>query len=482
MIRISLDGRKLSQRLEGILREYDVAGHVKMSLYGLDNEWLSSGESVPFIRKKGVMYWDVPIKEIRVRDLINTFYLNHGCDMEIDIENTQYWGDFRYDIPRITKLFMKYWKECKRHWRPWGHNIKGKCLEQLIKKAGVFPRDVLSAIWLNEIYDISEFSRMFSVSKHAAKNILIACGYWKKKCDTEYMLYSERREDVWKCVEKANSSNAELGIGAKCGNKVRTQLVHGINSVSMTLQNLSGKLAFQSSPVIQWNEPAYGERKRLIETFFIVMLVLIMLTITGVGIGLFAVHVSLGYSGSAESIYGFWGAIIGSIIAGLVTILTTYFIIHRSYKIDYHNERISVLPFFQTKVIAEHFSMEDEEPDFVKEVSKESICVGYGLRDDSILIEIKNVGHDIAFAVKMSGTWGAYADYSFQSIYLNEKVYLVVETHDELEFKIEYHDLYGNLYFQKFVRNESNLDGKYVYFESTPPELVNRTKRTRYCQ
>ena len=107
MIRISLDGRKLSQRLEGILREYDVAGHVKMSLYGLDNEWLSSGESVPFIRKKGVMYWDVPIKEIRVRDLVNTFYLNHGCDMEIDIENTQYWGDFRYDIPRITKLFMK---------------------------------------------------------------------------------------------------------------------------------------------------------------------------------------------------------------------------------------------------------------------------------------------------------------------------------------------------------------------------------------
>lgn len=482
MIEVSLSNIKLSQKLDALLRNYDIAGHVKLSLYGLDNEWLASGETVPFVRRKGIIYWDVPMKEVRIRDLVNTFYMNHGCNVTLEIEETQYWEDNRYEIPGVTELFIRYWKECKKRWKPWGNYVSEKALEKLIKKSGVFPRDVLRAIWLQNFYSIPEFSRMFSVSKRSAKNILIACGYWKKKCETEYMLYSERQDEILKCLEKAKISYNELGMCARYGNRIRIQVAHGINCISNALESLSSKLTFQSSSHIQWNEPAYGERKRVAETIFIAILVLGMLIFTVIGLGLFGYHVSEGYTGSVESIYGFWSSIIGSLIAGLVTILTTYFIIHRSYKLDYHNERIAVLPFFQAKVIENHFSIGDKEPDFVKNISKENICLCHDFCEDSILIEITNVGHDIAFMVSVAGAWGDYENYVFQSVYVNEKVYLVIEAYDRLELVLEYHDLYGNLYYQKFVRSEKDISGGYIGFESAPPELVNRTKRTRYCQ
>ena len=77
---------------------------------------------------------------------------------------------------------------------------------------------------------------------------------------------------------------------------------------------------------------------------------------------------------SLDTIYGFWSGIVGALLAGLVTIFTTYFIIRRSYKVDYHAERIAAMPFFTVKTVSLDFSLEKDLPEEVENIRKKNAC------------------------------------------------------------------------------------------------------------
>ena len=100
---------------------------------------------------------------------------------------------------------------------------------------------------------------------------------------------------------------------------------------------------------LSWSEPVYNKREDKLDIFLASFLVVGMLVFVVVIVVVFSYQINMNGQGKLDSIYSFWGSIAGSMIAGVVTIITTYFIIRRSYKIDFHQERIAVLPFLKLK-------------------------------------------------------------------------------------------------------------------------------------
>lgn len=115
-------------------------------------------------------------------------------------------------------------------------------------------------------------------------------------------------------------------------------------------------MTYQTSPNRAWNKPAYSERKYKAEKLFSAICVIGMIAFSIGVIGLFVKEFqALQQKGSSGAdfgtLYGFYGSIVGSVIAGLVTIFTTYLIIKRSYKVDNHQERMSALPHFRLYMV-----------------------------------------------------------------------------------------------------------------------------------
>jgi ABC-type Fe3+ transport system permease subunit len=119
--------------------------------------------------------------------------------------------------------------------------------------------------------------------------------------------------------------------------------------------NIGKKQRFMSNGLSNWKEPAYGERKEHGEKILIATLTIGMAAFVIIIMTMFIWQFSTKPNELSDTLYSFWGSIIGAMIAGLVTICTTYLIIRRSYKIDYHRERMDVLPFFEIKMIKKSF-------------------------------------------------------------------------------------------------------------------------------
>lgn len=187
------------------------------------------------------------------------------------------------------------------------------------------------------------------------------------------------------------------------------------------------------------------------------------------------------WNGSAGS---FWGAVLGAIIAGIATVVTTVFVIQRSYKIDYHRERLEVLPVLDMKVICkENLNPRNSTKGVLRDkVSNET--VREVLFDGSVeqqyasyVFLIKNVGRGIAYKVQASGF--CYADYNEEEyqglIPQNESIILVSRNKGIAEASILFYDLYGNKYRQTYTIDEKNII-------ADPPELLRKTERIRYTQ
>ena len=96
----------------------------------------------------------------------------------------------------------------------------------------------------------------------------------------------------------------------------------------------------------------------------------------------------------------------------------------------------------------------------------------------SIVFVVENVGKDEAFDVVVMGR-GLDDGVIMRSMHVGEKKYLMFEYATGNEIKIQYEDIYGNRYYQKF-EPEGN-EGR-IWFNARIPELVLRTDRVRYQQ
>lgn len=186
----------------------------------------------------------------------------------------------------------------------------------------------------------------------------------------------------------------------------------------------------------------------------------------------------------------FWGALVASIITLVGSIFTTWLIIQRSYKVDYHRERLENMPVLQmtlnitlTKEINKAKNEEEMEELADKYIYRDSIKYD-PLNDTILVIEVENIGKGIAFKAKTPNSNEVDNDITFPAICPNQKVEFLTSVGDVAEesFVFYFFDMFENYYEQHIglVFKGDQLEGAYSIVN--PPELITKTKRIRYVQ
>lgn len=482
---IELSECDLKKTIFELASEYTTTGNISLAMYGdkADN-WINGYGRIPYIQIDGEMHWNISIKNITIYDLAKTFQLNIDNNLEIELDEVQNWGAYSDNLSYQNNIFKKILASTVKTWKPNAGKINVNYLLRFIEYSGVQFDFVLDAIWLRDLYSMEDFINLFSVTKKEADNILRCAGYIKKRSDKYYILQMQRKQNIIDGIEKTfgiiSLKSHELNI-------LRRVQLKGYKKVELLGEKIAEygrKKNYFNINTIDWNEPALKKSEDTIEKVLSVLLIIVMLSFVIVIVGAFMYQFGKVDDNTNDSLYGFWGSIAGSMIAGLITIFTTYFIIQRSYKIDYHQERMAVLPFFETRIMANHFSTElGEVPKKVKKIINNHICFDDCIKEDAMLIEFKNVGRGPAFQVVIEGLTDDYNNPLFQSIVVMNKKYVVCYSFNKINIKVRFCDVYGNYYYQCFVlERNSNDNESYCELNATPPELLLRTKKTRYIQ
>jgi len=186
-------------------------------------------------------------------------------------------------------------------------------------------------------------------------------------------------------------------------------------------------------------------------------------------------------------IASFWGAIAGAIIAGIATVFTTWLIIRRSYRVDYHRERMENLPILQLSLREDVLKRLRGSKNPEKIIMAEDIWYREfeGLQKESLVYEMKNIGRGIAINIHMpeSSKTIVYGTVNYTTLCSGEKR-LFIEDHtgySERVIEFLFFDIFDNLYSQKFVYHH-NYENETYSIDMKIPELLIKTKRIRYVQ
>ncbi len=182
--------------------------------------------------------------------------------------------------------------------------------------------------------------------------------------------------------------------------------------------------------------------------------------------------------------YSFFINNIEIMLTAIVTIATTYFIVHQSKKVDYHKERLEQLPVIDLAVYNNKQYLSD---------LGENIEYIYEGHEYNSLLEITNIGKGIAFNVQSYGLTNdiEYTGYDnwdctrLRNIKVNGNKIVGLncecDVYKRFIIRFRFNDLFENRYQQDFtIKFEDNE--KIQYIESGVPELQQRTHRFRYIQ
>ena len=234
-------------------------------------------------------------------------------------------------------------------------------------------------------------------------------------------------------------------------------------------------------------DPANGERNQKLLKMLYVFIVIFLFVGTLFGVIFIGSSINKEVSSSTSGlswveVNGFWGALLGSLMTGCATVITTYLIITKDYKMDYHRERMSVLPAFSIQQVLHKEEIINDNGELCKNLNFPaenfiSVCQSehhYDMR----LFRVKNVGHGIAFSVTFIDNGIEFYDFS-----IGEEKYLYLNIRMINIILLNYMDIYENSYVQRFelrpIVDENHLRYR---VKTYVPELYLRTKRARYQQ
>lgn len=184
----------------------------------------------------------------------------------------------------------------------------------------------------------------------------------------------------------------------------------------------------------------------------------------------------------------FWGAIIGALLAASLTIISTWMIINRSYRVDFHRDRIDHMPVLCLHEIKGAVLDKDgiKLPSGATVWSEQQYQFSHKYNEISLnkVIEISNIGSGIA--LNISSTSGFYEGRSafFAGISTKDVTYLLYSACTEIPeetIKLWFSDIFGNKYVQEF-NYELNEEYDMYFVGGSIPTLFERTKRIRYTQ
>jgi|GEM_PF-2111077 len=160
-------------------------------------------------------------------------------------------------------------------------------------------------------------------------------------------------------------------------------------------------------------------------------------------------------------------SLFSTIIGAIVTITVTYFIVHNSKKVDYHQERLSHMP-----IIGIQLQCNKEGQPSTMEKNENGVC--------KIPLEMKNIGNGIALEIEEEDNDSD--PFEVQNLPVNstvEYIHYYSDSSSDGKFKFRFQDIFENKYSQEFsVKIYSDI----TRITCKPPELVRKTRRVRYCQ
>lgn len=251
---------------------------------------------------------------------------------------------------------------------------------------------------------------------------------------------------------------------------------------------ISGTLIIAVEP----EEHAKAERRRnhIFIGFFVIVFILVLLLIGIPWIKYFngLLKQQISTSDGLQFISSFWGAIIGALLAASLTIISTWMIINRSYRVDFHRDRIDHLPILCLHEIRGAVFNEDgiKLPDGTSVWSEQGYQKSHDFDETQLckILEVSNIGAGIALS--LSTTDGNYEgpQVHFAGITPKNIVYLVYSACTEVPsdtISLRFEDIFENKYLQEF---DYQLNDNYdMYFiGGSVPKLIERTKRIRYTQ
>lgn len=472
----------LSQSLHDFINQNTSTGNGVFLLYGRDaSNWINGCQAVPYAVVDGSIRWNVSTKQVCLSDFAKTFQLNINSSTDFEFEETPFWG-FSENAEREIYFFEKYLKHEVKCWKLLRHKIRISDLMAFVKDTNTRPRFVFDALWFRQNYSLKDFSHLFNLSdKKKCSRILEAAGFTIKEDESLYHLVFSRQSCIKDCLTKAEmAGSSEVSI--KPITKIKQRWYTALNSLGQRIEIFASEKRYFLESDISCSEPAFIRKAERFDSILSSTLAVSMALFVIAVMLLMRVLINKNAVMSLDSVSGFCGSIAGAMIAGLITVYTTHLIIQRGYKIDYHQERIAQLPFFDLTILQNHMILDDKaELQEVNDLSAYKDICGYGAYEDGMLLEMTNIGNGPAFGITVSGLTEIYEEPEFSSIVTNKSKYFVVGFTNNVSCVIKYYDIYGNYYYQSFkdcISGECKIES----LSCCPPELVLRANRARYIQ
>lgn len=268
---------------------------------------------------------------------------------------------------------------------------------------------------------------------------------------------------------------------------VKDRIKHATENISKYVRYFTGSYGVEFSPGTQ-TERTKSRKKILVITLTILAVILLLI----IAVPWIRYYDSiLPLVDEKETWLGFiasfWGAIVGAIIAGIGTIITTWMVIRRSYRIDFHRERMENLPVLEVTV----------RKDLIRELQKtknrgsflnskniwhaEHVDAG----DNNAVFQITNVGAGMAVKIEMVSAAKAAGLPTPEFVHISKgESSLFLETYNRnfaTRFELSFFDIFENMYSQEFIFQFEDQKGLYLS-KIKMPELIRRTARLRYIQ
>ncbi len=446
--------------------------------YKYDHSAMMSRGIVPFLFKDGKYLWNVKTNLLTKRDIYNTFpnISETGTDViEIHFYN-QVQRNVESEIKNAREQFWKLWKDEVKRWKDMHIHMKDRRrFKAFLKRFNVSPMSVIQAVYTEESYNIDEFGYRFGCDEKESCSVLKCLGYFINPA-VNYIPY-ELNRDFYDAVniicDNVNGIIQETS-NYEQNSHLKQTLYRFYTNAESFFKTQKDKTVATTDVAAYREEPAVGERQNYFEIVIYAIVIILLIAII-----LIVLLITEGQS-DIGALSNFIGALVGAAISGFFVIMTTRWMINRSYKIDYHDERINVIPVFSAqcfnetafneyKVVYEHKSL--------KTLNIEDI----GEYDPPMYMVCNNVGNGIAFCVNIYPRQDDQNSFDAHTIPVNDCAAVKLEKRTLNDLYIKYRDLYGNLYHQHVQITVYNDKDEIEVIEQ-PPELIMRTKRARYSQ
>lgn len=387
------------------------------------------------------------------------------------------------ELKRINKQFYKYWMKESKEWRKnyiysrfvfrklffWSEQI-GKPLYEVVEEILTTDKDYI-------FYDDYEEINIIvggNADATIMKKLLEIAGYEYNCASREYYLIPERKGKVLNScysVSLCEKCNMILNIRKKINLAFREYYYKKYSKY----ESRSDRISLKYMPTAYKIEPANGERLDLYSRMMSKIIILVAIVAFS---AMIILSVMINENNNiSNKLTTAWNTFAIASLPCFVTIMTTIFLIQHEYRVDYHRERISVLPIFSLELI--------DSNDLLKKgkLKKKALNIFYNTAETDDLAnknvsiyKLSNVGYGGGFNV--SHDRGDQL-FTFGDIMQDRCCYIAIRNMDYMYYTVNYSDIYGNKYSQFF--EVVNTDGV-CNVKSVPPALVMRTKRVRYQQ